>query len=196
MRHRLGILFLSLVLAFSLASGLWAAEIPTTMVQKNCLNCHKGYAKMEAVLAGNVKAAAIKARFIQLTVNNKPEMLALTKETQVVNVPDLKSIKGGMAVRVHYGVEDGKKFARKVVVKPKIEVPEDQIISVRDLAVLVAQGPEKGAYTLVDSRPPAGYQKGHIPTAISIPFPKMKGMMDKLPKNKDQLVVFYCQGYR
>ena len=50
--------------------------------------------------------------------------------------------------------------------------------------------------TLVDSRPAAGYMKGHIPTAISIPFPKMTEMMDKLPKEKDQLVIFYCQGYR
>ena len=55
---------------------------------------------------------------------------------------------------------------------------------------------EKGSYTLVDSRPTPGYMKGHIPTAISIPFPKMKEMMAKLPKEKDQLVIFYCQGYR
>ena len=66
----------------------------------------------------------------------------------------------------------------------------------KELIKLIEMGPEKGAYTLVDSRPGPGYLKGHIPTAISIPFPKMKQMMDKLPKDKKQLVVFYCQGYR
>jgi rhodanese-related sulfurtransferase len=86
--------------------------------------------------------------------------------------------------------------ATKIVVKPKIKVPPEQLIKVKELTALVDEGPEKGRYTLVDSRPTPGYMKGHIPTAISFPFPKMKDMMDKLPEEKDQLVVFYCQGYR
>ena len=48
---------------------------------------------------------------------------------------------------------------------------------------------------LVDSRPKrAKYDKGHIPTAISIPdtyFDKFKG---QLPADKGKLVVFYCGG--
>jgi rhodanese-related sulfurtransferase len=75
-------------------------------------------------------------------------------------------------------------------------VPPEQLIKVKELTALVDKGPEKGGYTLVDSRPTPGYMKGHIPTAISIPFPKMKEMMDQLPKDKNQLVIFYCQGYR
>jgi rhodanese-related sulfurtransferase len=70
------------------------------------------------------------------------------------------------------------------------------LIQVGELAKLVDLGPEKGGYTLVDSRPGPAYMKGHIPTAISIPFPKMKEMTTKLPQDKDQLLIFYCQGYR
>ena len=94
------------------------------------------------------------------------------------------------------GFRPANKNNTKIVVKPKIKVPPEQLIDVKALTQLVEKGPEKGAYTLVDSRPGAGFQKGYIPTAISIPFPKMKEMMDKLPKEKDQLVIFYCQGYR
>ena len=49
---------------------------------------------------------------------------------------------------------------------------------------------------LVDARPKkAKYDKGHIPSAISIPdseFDKLKG---KLPADKDTPLIFYCGGY-
>ena len=49
---------------------------------------------------------------------------------------------------------------------------------------------------LVDARPKkAKYDKGYIPSAISIPdseFDKLKG---KLPADKDTLLIFYCGGY-
>jgi rhodanese-related sulfurtransferase len=49
---------------------------------------------------------------------------------------------------------------------------------------------------LVDARPKrAKYDKGYIPSAISIPdseFDKLKG---KLPADKDNLLIFYCGGY-
>ena len=49
--------------------------------------------------------------------------------------------------------------------------------------------------TLVDSRPKrAKYDKGHVPTAISIPDTYFDKQKDQLPTNKDQLVVFYCGG--
>lgn len=49
--------------------------------------------------------------------------------------------------------------------------------------------------TLVDSRPKrAKYDKGHIPTAISVPDTYFNKLTDQLPQNKDQLLVFYCGG--
>jgi rhodanese-related sulfurtransferase len=49
--------------------------------------------------------------------------------------------------------------------------------------------------TLVDARPKrAKYDKGHIPTAISIPDTHFDKFKDQLPEDKDQLVVFYCGG--
>ena len=49
--------------------------------------------------------------------------------------------------------------------------------------------------TLVDSRPKrAKYDKGHVPTAISIPDTYFDKLTDQLPQNKDRLVVFYCGG--
>jgi rhodanese-related sulfurtransferase len=86
--------------------------------------------------------------------------------------------------------------AKDIVVKPKMDIPKDQLMSVKELEKLVAQGPEKGGYTLVDSRPGIKFKAGHIPTSISIPFPMMKKMKDKLPKDKNELLIFYCEGMR
>ena len=188
-------LMLTIALTLCLLTG-WAGADATTMVQKNCMKCHSDFGKMENVMAGNLKSASLKGSSIQMKVNNRLEMVKLTSETKLENVPNAKALKSGMAMRVHYSQEGNDRVADRIVVKPKIEVPEDQLISVQELVKLVEKGPEKGAYTLVDSRPGAGYLKGHIPTAISIPFPNMKSMLDKLPNEKDALVIFYCQGYR
>ena len=48
---------------------------------------------------------------------------------------------------------------------------------------------------LVDSRPKrAKYDKGHIPTAISIPDMQFDELEGRLPEDKSKLVVFYCGG--
>lgn len=51
--------------------------------------------------------------------------------------------------------------------------------------------------TLVDSRPKRSkYDRGHIPTAISIPYSKFDELSDKLPEDKKALIVFYCGGFK
>ena len=48
---------------------------------------------------------------------------------------------------------------------------------------------------IIDSRPKSPkFDKGYIPTAISLPDSKFDKMVDKLPKDKDALLIFYCQG--
>ena len=55
---------------------------------------------------------------------------------------------------------------------------------------------DKGtAMTVVDSRPKRKkYDKGHIPTAVSIPDMQFDKFKDQLPEDKNELVVFYCGG--
>ena len=197
MGRKLGLIGIFIAaIAISLLPNVWAAVDAAPKVQNNCMKCHQNFGKMENVLAGNLSGTSLKANTIQMKINNRLEMVKFTPETKVSNVPDMKALKSGMALRVHYETIGSDHVATKIVVKPKIKVPPEQLIKIKELTALVEKGPEKGRYTLVDSRPGPGYMKGHIPTAISIPFPKMKEMMDKLPKEKDQLVIFYCQGYR
>jgi 3-mercaptopyruvate sulfurtransferase SseA len=48
---------------------------------------------------------------------------------------------------------------------------------------------------LVDARPYKGkYMKGHIPGAVNIPFLAFDKNIDRLPKNKADLLIYYCEG--
>ena len=58
--------------------------------------------------------------------------------------------------------------------------------------VIVPQA--KGAM-IIDSRPyKPKYVKGHIPTAVSIPDSQFDKLTDKLPQDKNTLLIFYCGG--
>ena len=49
---------------------------------------------------------------------------------------------------------------------------------------------------LIDSRPKRKkFDKGHIPTAVSIPDSQFDKSNDQLPKDKNKLLVFYCGGF-
>lgn len=51
--------------------------------------------------------------------------------------------------------------------------------------------------TIIDSRPyKPKYVQGHIPTAISIPDSQFDKEKDKLPQDKNALLIFYCGGLK
>lgn len=49
-------------------------------------------------------------------------------------------------------------------------------------------------FVLIDSRPHNVYIKGHINGAINIPYVEFAEKTQMLPKDKDQLIIFYCGG--
>jgi rhodanese-related sulfurtransferase len=50
---------------------------------------------------------------------------------------------------------------------------------------------------IVDSRPKrAKYDKGHIPTAVSIPDMQFDELKGQLPADKNKMLVFYCGGFK
>ena len=54
-----------------------------------------------------------------------------------------------------------------------------------------------GDMMLIDSRPKrTKYDKGHIPTAVSMPTSQFDKMTDILPAEKDKPLVFYCGGFK
>lgn len=187
---------LSLCLALTGVGGALAAEAPKNIVAKKCLACHKDYREMADIVAGDFNSLSNKANSITVKIEDEMQLVKFTAETTVKNVPEIKKLKSPIPVRVHYKRVGEDLVATQIVAKPEIKVPPEQLLSTEEMEKLVALGPEKGHFTLIDSRPGIKYQEGHIPGAMSIPFPKMAEMKDKLPQDKNRLLVFYCEGLR
>ncbi len=55
--------------------------------------------------------------------------------------------------------------------------------------------PQPEGVMIVDSRPyKPKYANGHIPMAVSLPDSQFDKMTDKLPEDKNALLIFYCGG--
>ena len=53
------------------------------------------------------------------------------------------------------------------------------------------------AATFIDARTPGEYDAGHIPGAINVPLEEIPDSLDKLPADRDMLIVVYCKsGWR
>ncbi len=175
---------------------LTAQSKPT--MAKICSNCHQ---PQPGSLRGNFESVAYKTQSIQIRMDDAVEILRFDKSAlKVANIkaenPEepLRSVKKGKEVRVEYTEKDGKKFATLVVAKPPIKIAPEKLLSSTEMEKLVAMGPEKGKYLLIDARPAPRFMEGAIPTAINIPFPAFEKMADRLPKDKNALIVYYCAG--
>ena len=78
--------------------------------------------------------------------------------------------------------------------KGPIKTPPEKLANFDTVAKLVAQGPDKANYVLIDSRPLPRFQQGSIPTSINLPYPQFDKFVDRLPQDKAKPIIFYCQG--
>ncbi len=166
---------------------------------KICINCHKPEA---GNMRGYFENAAFKSQSIQLKMDDAteivkfdPETLKVMIEGQAKDAEALRGIAKNHEVRIEYAEKDGVKRASLVSSKPPIKVPAEQLVSTEEMMKLVAMGPEKGKYFLVDSRPAPRFYEGAIPTAENIPDVAFDANKDKLPTKKDILLIFYCGGF-
>jgi phage shock protein E len=58
----------------------------------------------------------------------------------------------------------------------------------------LAQAIEIGnAPLIIDVRSPEEYQSGHVPGAMLLPIQAFPGVIERLPTDKQQLIVVYCE---
>ncbi len=164
-----------------------------------CAACHKLEANQ---VGGYFESAAFKSLSMQIDVGGKaPQILRFdAKALEVVDdgkamKPEhLKDAKKRHEVIVTWAEKDGVRTATKIAFKGPVKIDPKNLIDYAGVARLVADGPAKGKFTLIDSRPLVRFQEGALPGAIHLPFIGFDKFADRLPKDKAQLVVFYCGG--
>jgi hypothetical protein len=194
------LLAIGLIMPTGQAASQQAATPAKPTIAKLCTNCHQAE---PGNLRGNFDSVAYKTQSIQIKIDDATEVLRFDKDTlQLANVPpfadnpseSLRSLKRGKEIRIAYTEKEGVKFATLLSAKPAIKVAPEKLMSTAEVEKLVAMGPEKGKYLLIDARPAPRFMEGAIPTAINIPFVAFEKNIDKLPKDKNALIVYYCAG--
>ena len=143
------------------------------------------------IYEGEVTGVSNLAKTLSLSVGkgDAAKVMMVKFDDQTKGIKDAAK---GHAVKVAYEMRGTDAYATNVQLKlaklpagvTEIKTPElQQLIDA------------KTAMFLVDSRPAARYNQSHLPGAVSIPVPMLeKKQAALLPKDKNELIVFYCGG--
>lgn len=190
-----GVLALAVALGLPPCAGAASPDQLPSKADQSCLKCHADFEKTPNILAGRIVDVAGKSKSLQLQIGKDMEVIYFDDDTVLKNAPTFKEIPKQEAAKVTYYKKNGKNVAKEVEIKKGLDVPPEELASVEEVGALVAKGPEKGKYVLIDSRPGNLYDEGHIPTAVSMPFFAFDKMQEKvLPKDKETLQIYYCAG--
>ncbi len=192
---------MSLLLATLVAATFGGAEFseagkPT--IAGGCKKCHTAQAD---TIRGNLGAVSKDFNTLQVKVGTLIWIVKYDDKTSVIKgdktagADEILKLPAKKEILVGISGDPKNPMASEISVKMPYKVPEHQKITNAEVVKLVAMGPEKGNYTLVDARPTGAYLNGHIPTAISLPYGKFEqDCTAMLPQDKDRLLVFYCGG--
>ncbi|MBF0278843.1 MAG: hypothetical protein HQM13_13665 [SAR324 cluster bacterium] len=137
---------------------------------------------------GKIQSISNRAKTIQmLDIKAKKNVVVrFGDQTKYVNAKSIKEFIVNDVIIVNY--EEGKEVDS--IKRVLAEVPGDQLITTQELSQVLQQSPD--SYVLVDARPGAQYNLGHLPGAVSIPVGEVSKSLSAYPK--DKLLVFYCGG--
>ena len=143
------------------------------------------------VYEGEVVGVSERAKTISITVG-KGDAAKVMMVKFDDNTKGIKDAAKGRAVKVAYEMRGSDAYATDVQLK-LAKLPQGVTeIKTPELQQLIDA---KTTMFLVDSRPAARYNQSHLPGAVSIPVPMLeKKQAALLPKDKNELIVFYCGG--
>jgi hypothetical protein len=181
-----------LAAALCLAGLAHAEQAGKPTIAQPCTACHQAQDK---VLRGNFVNASMKAETVQMQIGPATYLVRFDDQTKIMGAEAPNKIPVEKEIAITYEEKAGELYAKQISVKPPARIAPEKLISTEQVAELVAMGPEKGNYVLIDSRPAPRYNEGHIPTAVNMPLPAFDKMKDTvLPADRGRLVIFYCGG--
>lgn len=187
------VILLHAVIALTLGfpcSGAFAQK-PTIM--KGCKNCHKAEPNR---VRGKLVSYSPKFSSVHVNVGSLVWIIKYDNNTKLIGSESLDKVKKGKEMSILFSGDENNPLANVISIKKPFTLPDEKLISVEEMKKLVLAGPKQGGYMLLDSRPPEAYNSGHLPGAISLPYPKLNKMKDKaLPADKDAQIIFYCGGF-
>jgi hypothetical protein len=190
-RRSYALIALLLALALVLPVAAEARKMGKPSIMKGCTACHEAE---QGTLRG--KFVGFSEKFNTVSVNVGKLVWVVKYDDKTGGTKTLTEMKKNKEMKLVWKGTEKKPVATLIKPKPPLKVADEKQVSFKQLQALIQKSPEKGKYTLIDSRPPAAFMAGHIPYANGLPYPKLKKMgAAALPKAKDNLLIFYCGGF-
>lgn len=182
------------VAVFALAAAVLAlygtpamAQAEKAKILKPCSQCHKPDDKVLRGMLGNVSQKAETFSINAGAVWN----VKFDDNTKIIGWQGpLHKVPKEKEIAVKFIEKDGGVYAESVSVKQPAKLPPEKLLTVEQMADHV----ERGDAVIIDSRPAPRFYEGALPGAINIYDAEFDKHVDKLPKDKNQLIVFYCAG--
>jgi len=182
-------LFVVLAVCISIAVPSYAAK-PTTAAA--CKQCHQ---PADNIVRGNLFGISENFKTVQVSVGSLIWVIKYGDDLKLAGAEKLTAIPKEKEIAVTFTGGEKTPYAVSLAVKQPTKVPAEKLVSAEELSKLLALGPDKGKFMLIDSRPAPRYAEGHILYAVSMPQPSFDKLKDQiLPKEKDTLLIFYCGG--
>jgi hypothetical protein len=188
------VLFSGFLVGVTFSSSLYSSSTQRhglKTIHPSCAmpGCHK---EAPSEFRGNVVSVSQKAGLIQIDTGQVLDVY-FDDNTNVLNWNQpLNKLSKGTPIKIVYVDRDGKRYATLVSVKPPVSLSEDQRVKLEEVKKLW----ETKSALLIDVRPPAKHAEGHIPYTLNIPLPQLDAELPKVAPDKNQLIVFYCEGPR
>lgn len=144
------------------------------------------------VFEGTIEEISHKAGMLQLATSSGTQVVSFNDKTVLIGAASFSSITPQTNIVVEYLNEGGAFVAVSVEVSLPKPLPGNKEIDADSLAKIVFDNTLP--VTLIDARPAPSYARGHVPGAISIYNGDFDKHVDKLPTDKTQLIVYYCDG--
>lgn len=174
-------------------AGQAAAKGPAIPVY-NCGSCHQqGAGEIWGTLVpGSQTDSSFKVQTGKETWTVRYDQASkLKKMTSVKDLSDEK------AVKIKVKAEGGNQaYAEEVSAKSNFTFKKSEdVITVAEVVELLKKSPKEGNYMIADARGYDNYIEGHLPNAVLIPYYEFQAYKDRMPADKNTLIVVYCRGY-
>jgi len=187
-------LVISLAIAATLVVAVSAgAGSSKTRVAGICAECHKEEVN---VIRGLIKAGTQGDDTFSVQVGGDVWSVKYDKNTKLKKLNSIKQLGNDEAVRVKFKDDGSTVYAEEISYKPTLGfISPEMVIEIDELATILKKDPQSANYALFDVRGIADFQEGHVPGAVALPFYRLNHFKDRLPKDKNTLIITYCNGY-
>ena len=190
-RKYLQTLIMAMIAVFVISNS--AGATGRERISAICAECHK---IEPGTIRGLVKTGSQGEDSFIVQAGKDAWNVRYDSNTKLNKFESVKQLGNEEAVLVKFREKDGAAYAEEISYKPSLAfIPADKVIELDELSSLLKKDSKKANYMLLDVRGVADFNEGHLPKAVSLPFYRFNHFKDRLPKDKNTLIVTYCNGY-